>query len=56
MMLIEALYVDEKICLILSSRQPLPGGECCWKNWDPFECAAPDVDETPLPGESRASW
>ena len=32
-MLCEALYVDEKICLILSSRQPLPGGACCWKNW-----------------------
>jgi hypothetical protein len=33
MMLCEALYVDEKICLNLSSRQPLPGGACCWKNW-----------------------
>ena len=33
MMLCEALYVDEKICLNLSWRQPLPGGACCWKNW-----------------------
>jgi MAF protein len=33
MMLFEALYVDEKICLSLSWHRHRPGGECCWKNW-----------------------
>ncbi len=53
MMLCEALYVDEKICLILSSRQPLPWRRMLLEKLGlPFECAAPDVDETPRPDES----
>lgn len=49
MMLCEALYVDEKICLILSSRQPLPGGACCWKNWV-YRLNVPRLTSTKRPG------
>jgi MAF protein len=55
MMLCEALYVDEKICLNLSSRQPLPGGACCWKNWG-YRLNVPRLTLTKRPaGRIRAS-
>lgn len=52
MALIITLYLREKICPVSSLRLPLPGVALLEKLTIPFECAAPDVDETPMPGEA----